>query len=120
MLHTAKRWPVRLLMLLAVLQGGCLLESESESESVDGVKCGPRDLTPECCLKQFPGQWERCTGSPEPQAAEVVGRAPSPVLKGVAAGMAGVVAAPRRSRTRGLHALPEIEVPRQGRLAGRE
>jgi hypothetical protein len=91
MLHTAKRWPVRLLMLLAVLQGGCLLESESES--VDGMKCGPRDLTPECCLKQFPGQWERCTGSPEPQAAEVVGRAPSPVLKGVAAGMAGVVAA---------------------------
>jgi len=90
MLHTAKSRPVRLLMLLAVLQGGCLLESES----VDGVKCGPRDLTPECCLKQFPGQWERCTGSPEPaRAAEVVERAPSPGLKGVAVGMAGIVAA---------------------------
>ncbi len=79
-----------LLMLLAVLQGGCLLESES----VDGVKCGPRDLTPECCLKQFPGQWERCTGSPEAaQAVEVVGRAPSMGAKVVAAGTAGVVAA---------------------------
>ena len=63
---------MRLLVLLAVLQGGCLLESEP----IEGVgKCGPRDLSLECCLKQFPGQWERCTGSPEmAQAAEVVGR----------------------------------------------
>ncbi|WNG46897.1 hypothetical protein F0U60_24290 [Archangium minus] len=51
---------MRLLMLLAVLQAGCLLESEPSIE-VAG-KCGPRDLSPECCLKEFPGQWERCTG----------------------------------------------------------
>ncbi|HZH75599.1 MAG TPA: hypothetical protein VEY88_06170 [Archangium sp.] len=91
MLHTAKRGPVRLLMLLAVLQGGCLLESESVEEV---GKCGPQDLTIECCLKRFPGQWERCTGSPDAaQAAEVVERAPSMAAKVVAAGMAGVVAA---------------------------
>ncbi|WNG36457.1 hypothetical protein F0U61_24350 [Archangium violaceum] len=51
---------MRLLMLLAVLQAGCLLESEAPIE-VAG-KCGPRDLSPECCLKELPGQWERCTG----------------------------------------------------------
>ena len=80
-----------LLILLAVLQGGCLLESESVEEV---GKCGPQDLTIECCLKRFPGQWERCIGSPEAaQAAEVVGRAPSMAAKIVAAGMAGVVAA---------------------------
>jgi hypothetical protein len=91
MLHTAKRGPVRLLMLLAVLQGGCLLESESVEEV---GKCGPQDLTIECCLKRFPGQWERCTGSPEAaQVVEVVGRAPSMAAKIVAAGTAGVVAA---------------------------
>ena len=74
-----------------MLQGGCLLESEPVEEV---GKCGPRDLTPECCLKQFPGQWERCTGSPEAtQVTEVVGRAPSTTLKLVAASTAGVVAA---------------------------
>jgi hypothetical protein len=88
MRHTAKIGLVRLLLLLAVLQMGCL--SESDSAEVAGA-CGPRDLTPECCLKQFPGQWERCTGSPEmaraAEATGAVGRTPSLTLKATAAGL---------------------------------
>ncbi|QRK05978.1 hypothetical protein JQX13_38500 [Archangium violaceum] len=61
MLHTVKSGPIRLLVLLAALQAGCLLESEPPIETAG--KCGPRDLSPECCLKEFPGQWERCTGA---------------------------------------------------------
>jgi len=85
---------VRLLVLLAVLQAGCL--SESDPVEVAG-KCGPRDLTPECCLKQLPGEWERCTGSSEmaraaKEAAEAAGRTPSVALKATAAGVAVAVA----------------------------
>ncbi|HEX5750251.1 MAG TPA: hypothetical protein VFZ09_28730 [Archangium sp.] len=84
---------MRLLVLLAVLQAGCLSETE---EAVLGIECGPRDLTPECCLKKNPGQWERCTGSSElarvaEAAAGTVGRAPSLAVKTAAAGMAGVM-----------------------------
>ncbi|QRN98284.1 hypothetical protein JRI60_04225 [Archangium violaceum] len=91
MRRTAKIGLVRLLLLLALCQVGCL--AESDSAEVAG-RCGPRDLTPECCLKQFPGQWERCTGSPEmaraAEAAEAtgaVGRTPSLTLKATAAGL---------------------------------
>ncbi len=80
MRHTAKIGPAPLLLLLAVLLAGCL--SDPDSAEVAG-KCGPRDLTPECCLKQFPGQWERCTGSTE----MAVGRSHSPMLKATAAGL---------------------------------
>ena len=78
-------------MLLAVLQAGCL----SELDSVEVVgECGPRDLTPECCLKQNPGQWERCTGSSEmAQVTETARRSASPVTKAAAAAMAAVSAA---------------------------
>ncbi|KFA87834.1 hypothetical protein Q664_45055 [Archangium violaceum Cb vi76] len=84
---------MRLLVLLAVLQAGCLSESDEASL---GLECGPRDLTPECCLKKNPGQWERCTGSSElarvaEEAAGTVGRAPSLAAKVAAAGMAGVM-----------------------------
>ena len=87
---------MRLLVLLAMLQAGCL----AESASVETVgECGPRDLTPECCLKQFPGQWERCTGSTEmaravkeAETAGAVGRTPSLKLKITAIGMASTVA----------------------------
>ncbi len=59
---------VPLLVLLALLQGGCLAES-----SLDGgeLKCGPRDLTPECCLKQNPGDWQKCTGASGPTEAGI-------------------------------------------------
>lgn len=85
-----------LLVLLAVLQAGCW----AESEPVEVVaECGPRDLTPECCLKRFPTQWERCTGSTEiaravkeAEAAEAIGRTPSLPLK-IAAGSIAVVMA---------------------------
>jgi hypothetical protein len=86
MLHTAKNWPPRLLVLLVVLQAGC----QAEPEPVEvGRECGPRDLSPECCLKQFPGQWERCTGSSE--MAEAVGKTPSVALKAGAIGAAGAL-----------------------------
>lgn len=72
MRHTARSGLVRLLVLLAVLQAGCLSELD---EAALGVECGPRDLTPECCLKKNPGQWERCTGSSE--VARAVGETSS-------------------------------------------
>ncbi|MCY1080534.1 hypothetical protein [Archangium lansingense] len=87
MLQTIKSRPLWLLLLLAVLQAGCL--AESEPDEVAG-RCGPRDLTPECCLKQLPGQWERCTGSSE--MAEAAKRAPSLAAQVVAAGTAVAVA----------------------------
>jgi hypothetical protein len=77
---------VRLLVLLLVLHAGCLAE---DSVEVAG-ECGPRDLTPECCLKRLPGEWERCTGSTE--MAQAVGRTPSLALKVGAIGTAGGVA----------------------------
>ena len=78
---------MRLLVLLLVLQAGCLAE---DSVEVAG-ECGPRDLTPECCLKRLPGEWERCTGSTE--MAQAVGRTPSRALKAGAVGVAGGLAA---------------------------
>jgi hypothetical protein len=87
MLHTARNLSVRLLVLLLVLQTGCLAE---DSVEVAG-ECGPRDLTPECCLKRLPGEWERCTGSSE--MAQAVGRTPSLALKVGAVGVAGGLAA---------------------------
>jgi len=87
MKHTVKRGLAWSLVLLAVFQAGCLAETDLD---VAG-ECGPRDLTPECCLKQNPGQWERCTGSSE-LAAEVAPRAPSLAAKITAAGTAVAVA----------------------------
>ncbi|PTL79552.1 hypothetical protein [Vitiosangium sp. GDMCC 1.1324] len=93
MSHIAKPAPTGLLILLAVLQAGCLLESDSIK--VVG-ECGPRDLTPECCLKENPDQWERCTGSTEMaeavKEAEAAGRTPSLTTKLIAAGVAVAVA----------------------------
>ena len=78
-------------VLLAVLQAGCL--SELDSVAVVG-ECGPRDLTPECCLKQNPGQWERCTGSSEmARVAETAQRSVSTVTKAAASATSVVVAA---------------------------
>ncbi len=84
---------MRLLVLLVMLQAGW-----SDSVEVAG-ECGPRDLTPECCLKKNPGQWERCTGSSElaraveeAEAAEALGRTPSLALKVTAVGVAGGLA----------------------------
>ncbi|MCY1020898.1 hypothetical protein [Pyxidicoccus sp. MSG2] len=56
------------LLLLSLFQGGCLAES-----SLDGgeLKCGPRDLTPECCLKRNPGDWQKCTGASGPAEAGI-------------------------------------------------
>lgn len=56
------------MVLLSLFLGGCLAESSLEGAE---LKCGPRDLTPECCLKQSPGQWEKCTGSPGPLGSGV-------------------------------------------------
>jgi hypothetical protein len=88
MLHTAKMRSVWLLVLLAVLQAGCQAETDLIEEA---GKCGPRDLSPECCLKQSPGQWERCTGSSR-MAEEAVRSSPSLAMKAVAAGTAGAMA----------------------------
>ncbi len=85
MFHTAKNRPLRLLVLLTVLQTGCLADPDFVEPA---GKCGPRNLTPECCLKHFPGQWERCTGSSE--LGEVAKH--SPWVKATAAGSAGVMA----------------------------
>jgi hypothetical protein len=82
-----RKGPVRLLVLLAVLQAGCL--SDSDSVEVAG-ECGPRDLTPECCLKKLPGEWERCTGSTE--MAQAARRTPSVALKAGAVAGAGAMA----------------------------
>lgn len=90
MWRTARSGPVWLLVLLAVLQTGCLSEVD---EAALGVECGPRDLTPECCLKKNPGQWERCTGSSEMTwAAGTVGKA-SPLIKAGAVGTVVVMGA---------------------------
>jgi hypothetical protein len=84
--------PVRLLALLLLLPCACFSEGELASE----VRCGPRDLTPECCLKQLPNEWERCTGSPRmvkvAETATAPARAPSLGAKAVAAGVAATVA----------------------------
>jgi hypothetical protein len=90
MFRTARSGPGRLLVLLAVLQAGCLSESD---EAALGGECGPRDLTPECCLKKNPGQWERCTGSSE--VARVAGAVEktSPLMKAAAVGTVVVMGA---------------------------
>ncbi|EPX59927.1 putative lipoprotein [Cystobacter fuscus DSM 2262] len=89
-LHSSKKvsWT---LALLALLQVDCLAESDPGTES----NCGPRDLTPECCIKRFPGQWERCTGAPE---AEQVVRSPSPAMKLAAVSTATIVAVTMQPR----------------------
>ncbi len=87
MRHTASNGLVRLLVFLAVLQAGCLSEVD---EAALGVECGPRDLTPECCLKKNPGQWERCTGSSE--MARAVGET-SLLMKTAAVGTVVVMGA---------------------------
>ncbi len=89
-LHTASSGFVRLLVLLAVLQVGCLSEAD---EAAPGVECGPRDLTPECCLKKNPGQWERCTGSSEMERATGSVEKTSPLMKAAAVGTVGVMGA---------------------------
>ncbi|MCY1082605.1 hypothetical protein [Archangium lansingense] len=80
---------MRLLVLLAMLQAGCLSEAD---ESTLGMECGPRDLTPECCLKKNPGQWERCTGSSELARAAGVEKT-SPLMKAAAVGTVVVMGA---------------------------
>lgn len=91
---------MRLLVLLAVLQAGCLSESD---EAALGLECGPRDLTPECCLKKNPGQWERCTGSSEMAwAAGTVGKA-SPLMKAAAVGTVVVMGAPQSGKWEHMH-----------------
>ncbi|ATB34966.1 hypothetical protein CYFUS_000378 [Cystobacter fuscus] len=80
-----------MLALLALLQVECLAESDPVGPEGE---CGPRDLTPECCLKQFPGEWERCTGF----EAEQVVRSPSRGMKFAAAGMATIVATAMQPR----------------------
>ncbi|HZH15412.1 MAG TPA: hypothetical protein VE057_13760 [Archangium sp.] len=81
---------MRLLVLLAVLQAGCLSDAD---EAALGGECGPRDLTPECCLKKNPGQWERCTGSSEMARAAGAVEKTSLLMKTAAVGMAGTMAA---------------------------
>jgi hypothetical protein len=95
MLHTARRGPLRLLVLLAVLQAGCRLEPDDVLEVETVGKCGPRDTSPECCLKHNPGQWERCTGMSEMNrlAAETA-RTASGAQKVIAAGVAATLAQP--------------------------
>lgn len=94
MLHTARRGPLRLLVLLAVLQAGCRLEPDDVLEMEVVGKCGPRDLSLECCLKQNPGQWERCTGTSEvPRLAAETARAASGAQRAIAAGVAVTLAA---------------------------
>jgi hypothetical protein len=134
MLSSARRGPVGLLVLLAVLQAGCLSEVESFEVA---TACGPRDLSPECCLKRFPGQWERCTGSTElaravkeAEAAEVIGHTPSLALKLGAGATATVLAAQavrigsaeRRGVELAASLLPKVEkaIVRCARLADQE
>lgn len=94
MLHTARHGPLRLLMLLAVLQAGCRLEPDDVLEVEVVGECSPRDLSPECCLKQNPGQWERCTGTSEiPRLAAETARTASMAQKAVAAGAAATLVA---------------------------
>ncbi|WP_143177889.1 hypothetical protein [Cystobacter ferrugineus] len=81
-----------MLALLALLHVECLAESDPVGPEGE---CGPRDLTPECCLKQFPGQWERCTGAAE---AEQVVRSPSPGMKLAAVSTATTVAVAMQPR----------------------
>lgn len=92
MLHTARRGTLRLLVLLAVLQAGCRTEPDDVLEVA--VECGPRDSTPECCLKKNPGQWERCTGMSEmTRLAEETARTASRAQKAVAVGTVATLAA---------------------------
>ena len=79
---TMKQGVLTVLVLLSVFLDGCW----SETGLNETGPCGPRDLTPECCLKQFPGAWEQCTGSSE------LGRSLSIGQKVVAAGMSVPVA----------------------------
>jgi hypothetical protein len=80
---------VWLLLLLVLFQGGCLAESTLDRAD---LQCGPRDLTVECCLKKNPGQWEKCTGTPNPGESGVSKGVKRNVGRAVAAGTAVAVA----------------------------
>ncbi|NMO15515.1 hypothetical protein HPC49_25595 [Pyxidicoccus fallax] len=79
----------RLLLLLVLLQCGCLAESALNEAD---LQCGPRDLTVECCLKKNPGQWEKCTGTPNPGESGVSEEVKRKLMQGAAAGTAVAVA----------------------------
>ncbi len=77
------------LLLLGLLQGGCLAESTLDEAD---LQCGPRDLTVECCLKKNPGQWEKCTGTPSPAQSGVSEGTKKKLMRAGAAGTAVAVA----------------------------
>jgi hypothetical protein len=81
MRHPMKQGLVRLLGLLVMLQAGGVADAK------DVGKCGPRELTPECCLKHFPGEWERCTGLTQVERAYSLGTQVTAVGTAVAVAM---------------------------------
>jgi hypothetical protein len=60
--------PAVLPLLLGFLATGCASTSASQYPSrfeLGDVKCHPSESSAECCIKTFPGQYERC-GLPRP------------------------------------------------------
>ena len=43
-----------------------------------GMECLPGDDTETCCLKEHPGEWERCTGTAGPRNQPRTGNQPKP------------------------------------------
>ncbi len=76
------RWSVPLMVASTtlVLVSGCTSSgayrnSPSSFALGKGVECGPQDSTESCCLKQHPGDYERCAAMP-PTAPQPVKRPP--------------------------------------------
>lgn len=63
--------PTWLAVGLAVLASGCVSTSASGyggSFALTQAECNPTDSTVTCCLKQNPGQYERCGATPPTEA----------------------------------------------------
>lgn len=65
-------------LLLVVLSSGCVSTNSSGQQLVylaqAAVECGPNDSTVSCCIKQHPGDFERCgaTAPPKPDVEDAV------------------------------------------------
>jgi len=63
--------PIWLAVGLAVLASGCVSTSASGyggGFALTQAECNPADSTVTCCLKQNPGQYERCGATPPTEA----------------------------------------------------
>lgn len=81
MSRKAREDTLGVLALLALLEASCLAEWTPPG----GGRCEPGDASPECCVKEHLGEWERCAASPPDVRSDVV-------LRATAGGVAVVMA----------------------------